>query len=232
MTKPPAPEPTDEPTVDDETPVEDEPTVEPTPEDPGQQPDETNDEYKKRYKGLQKASAKKSKELQDALAKANTEIDELTTKMESGGITAEELKASRDTLKSALDLANKSVAALSLEKKALEKTQERQEVLAESHPNLIKMAKFIPPGKDLEEYKANVEDFAASLGTLVNDGVEDEFKGVTPPPPGGEDVTGANDEDKLYAKVMSLAGDPDKTTEYTEAYDQYLVLFDKANPNQ
>jgi DNA repair exonuclease SbcCD ATPase subunit len=189
--------------------------------------DQDDTDWKASYQGLQRSFDKKRKELEGQIEKLTVQVNKLTEDTETVKSDKTSLEGSNKTLADQLAKATEDLETVTSEKAALELRAERQSIIMEEFKEVAPMAGYIPPGKDLDEFRDNAKKFAEDLGKMVDTGVSEELSGASPPPPGGDDTVSASDVDKLYDEVVKLAGDPDKTKEYETAYDAYLEALNR-----
>jgi chromosome segregation ATPase len=191
-----------------------------TTNDDSQQSGDDDRDWKESYKGLQRASEKKRKELEDQLEKANSNLAATTEMLEtakSDGSALDDKQKEAEKAKS--DLENE-VEKLRIEHDRLQKQIDQQNVVMNEFPHLAPVAKFIPVADDEEGFRKGAEELSKAIGSIVDKGVETSLSGSSATFEEGEEEELEDQEklDEAWDVVYAHAGDPDKQEEYDEAF--------------
>jgi DNA repair exonuclease SbcCD ATPase subunit len=181
-------------------------------EDKSQQSDgnSQNIDWEKRYKGLQAASEKKRNELEQQLAKAQSELESTTTELESVKSDTGSLESKRTEAERAKEELENEIRNLSTEKETLEKKLNQQNIIMSDFPQLAPLAKFIPSATDDEVFRQTAIEFNEALSQYVDKGVDSSLQGAsaTFEKGDGEKLADTSELDAAWDTIYKYGGDP------------------------
>jgi chromosome segregation ATPase len=211
---------------DQSTPAEDEGTQDAATSDESQQSgdDATQDDgdrdWEASYKGLQRASERKIKGLEEQLEKANSNLAATTDMLETAKLDGSALDERQKEAEQAKTKLEDDIHNLEAERDKLQKQLDQQNVVMNEFPHLAPVAKFIPAADDEEGFRKGAEELSKALNSMIDQGVETSLSGSSPTFEEGEDeeLESSEELEQAWATVYEFAGNPEKQEEYDAAF--------------
>jgi chromosome segregation ATPase len=197
-------------------------------DDKSQQSDDSSQDidWEKRYKGLQRASEKKSKKLEDELTKQKSDLESTVTELEEMRSDSGSLESKQKEAEEAKTKLEDDVQALQKEHDQLQTQINQQNIVMSEFPHLAPVAKFIPTAESDDDFRTGAKEFSDALTTMVNKGVETSLEGSSATFKKGDDdelKPSESELDEAWAIVYQYAGDPKHQKEYDEAYEKVMA---------
>lgn len=181
----------------------------------------TAEQWARSYKGLQSHVNK----LNDTVASLTSERDGVVSEYETAKASISDFETAKAELAGQVDGLGTQLSDANASLVEMTAKVERQSLIMSEFPDLASFeAKgLLPTSDDPEVLRETLTSFRDAIGDRVLKGVDETLEGSSVLQDSSNQSEDDLSSDSLYAKLMELAGVPEKQAEYDRIYELYLA---------
>jgi chromosome segregation ATPase len=182
-------------------------------------------DWEKRFKGLQATYDKLQKKYSDLEA----EVQRLTGDLEEARQGARGHEGEKKTLNEKLAAAEAEKATLQGQVQTHQQSAERARLIMGEFQDLapFEAKGLLPSAANLEELKQKLTDYRATIGSMVNSGVQNRIAGQSPATSSAANNSGTPSKEQVYSELARLAGTRNPTEQ--KRYQELMALWEEMN---